>query len=115
MRARQPAVDDLRDALAQIADITRQLNARVTELLTCARGDDEASTVHMAACDLRDVVRSAVDSFRARAELQQLALDPSLPAAPCSVNVDAARLQQQLQILLDNAVRYTPEGGQIRV
>ena len=115
LRARQPAVDDLRDALAQIADITRQLNARVTELLTFARGDDEASTVHMAACDLRDVVRSAVDSFRARAELQQLALDQTLPAAPCSVNVDAARLQQLLQILLDNAVRYTPEGGQIRV
>ena len=115
LRARNPGVDELLEALAQIADTTRQLNARVTELLAFARGEEDAMTLILERCDLRHVVASAVDSLRARAEMQQLQLTQSLPEQPCLVNADPARLQQLVQVLLDNALRYTPPGGRVGV
>lgn len=115
LRARQPGVDELREALEQIAQTTRQLNARVSELLAFARGEEEASALQMLPCDLCVVVSSAVDALRARAEIQQLQLHHCLPEQPCTVQADAARLQQLVQILLDNALRYTPPGGRVCV
>ena len=113
LRARNPAVQELREALGQIADTTRQLNARVTELLAFARGEEDAMALRLERCDLRQAVASAVDSLRARAEVQHLQLTLSLPERPCMVNADADRLQQLFQVLLDNALRYTPAGGEI--
>jgi signal transduction histidine kinase len=115
LRARNPGVDELREALAQIADTTRQLNARVSELLAVARGEEDAMTLSLERCDLRHVVASAVDSLRARAEMQQLQLTQCLPEQPCMVNADPARLRQLVQVLLDNALRYTPPGGRVDV
>ena len=115
LRARNPGVDELREALVQIADTTRQLNARVSELLAFARGEENAMTLILERCDLRQVVASAVDSLRARAEMQQLQLTQCLTEQPSVVNADPARLQQLVQVLLDNAVRYTPPGGRVDV
>lgn len=115
LRARQPQVDELREALEQIAATTRQLNARVTELLTLARGEEEALTLTLAPADLRQAVSRAVDGLRARAEIHQLALSLALPEMACCVNADPPRLQQMVEVLIDNALRYTPAGGRIEV
>ena len=115
LRARNPDVDELREALGQIAETTRQLNARVTELLTFARSEEEAMTPQLVLCDLRHAVTSAVGSLSARAEMQQLVLSHALPDMPCTVNAEPARLQQLVQVLLDNALRYTPASGRVHV
>ena len=113
LRVRNPGVQDLREALAQIANTVRQLNARVSELLAFARGEEDAMALVLERCDLRHVVAGAVDSLRARAEIQQLQLTQRLPDQPCMVNADPARLQQLVLVLLDNALRYTPPGGRV--
>lgn len=114
LRARQPQVEELRDALGQIAETTRQLNARVTELLTLARGEEEDLILPLVPADLRQCVIRAVDGLRARAEIHQLQLSLDVPAVDCSVNADPPRLQQLVEVLIDNALRYTPAGGQVQ-
>jgi signal transduction histidine kinase len=42
-------------------------------------------------------------------------LELGLPAGPCPIVADASRLEQVLANLLDNAVKYSPEGGAIEV
>ncbi|MFM9899377.1 MAG: sensor histidine kinase [Polaromonas sp.] len=115
LRARQPQVEELRDALGQIAETTRQLSARVTELLTFARGEEESLTLPLVPADLRQGVIRAVDGLRARAEIHQLQLGLEVPDTGCSVNADPPRLQQLVEVLIDNALRYTPAGGQVEV
>lgn len=115
LRARQPQVEELRDALGQIAETTRQLSARVTELLTFARGEEEALTLPLVPADLRQGVIRAVDGLRARAEIHQLQLGLEVPDTGCSVKADPPRLQQLVEVLIDNALRYTPAGGQVEV
>ncbi len=65
--------------------------------------------------DLRDVIRGAVDAATGliTAKSHELTLD--LPDHPITVFGDQVRLVQVVANLLNNAAKYTPESGQIRV
>jgi PAS domain S-box-containing protein len=61
---------------------------------------------------LREVVRAAVETFRARADSKGLALDLEIaPDVPAVVLVDPVRLRQILSNLISNAVKFTSMGG----
>lgn len=60
---------------------------------------------------LQDCVLEAIDSCRTAAQAKQLALVPVLPPLPIGIEVDPRRLLQVFVNLLNNAVKYTPEGG----
>ena len=65
--------------------------------------------------DFRDVVHLSVEAMRPLVEQHGHRLFVNMPQAPLPVMADATRLAQALQNLLQNAVRYTPPGGEIRV
>jgi signal transduction histidine kinase len=65
--------------------------------------------------DLTELVRGAVATFRETLRSSDVALDVELPAEPLWVRGDPLRLSQALANLLDNAVKFTPEGGRIAV
>ena len=63
---------------------------------------------------MRDLVASSVERFRDTLdEPYPIRLD--LPTSACIVEADAARIEQILVNLLDNAVKYSPNGGPIDV
>ena len=73
----------------------------------------EKLVIHHVPVDLGAVVRAAVARAQTAATTQQIAfgLDADLPL----VDGDAAQLAQLLWILLDNAIKYSPPGGEISV
>jgi PAS domain S-box-containing protein len=65
--------------------------------------------------ELHTVLESAVDAVRPAAEAKGLRLTVAPGLEPLTLQVDADRLQQALWNLLNNAVKFTPSGGEIRL
>ncbi|MFL6623164.1 MAG: ATP-binding protein [Sulfurifustis sp.] len=87
-------IDDLSDA----ARINRRQLALKTERL-----------------DVRAIVQSAIEASRPLIDASRHALTVTLPEKPLYVEADATRLAQVITNLLNNATKYTPEGGHLCV
>jgi PAS domain S-box-containing protein len=64
---------------------------------------------------VEDLVHGAVEPLRMQAVNKQLALHVELPPGLPGVYVDATLLRQAIANLVDNAIKYTPQGGSVHV
>jgi signal transduction histidine kinase len=103
--------DDRSEAMSYLDREAARLARLVNELLTLARAD-AGQTVERRPVELDEVVLEAVAEMRAVSHGERLAVDA---AEPVAVSGDSSRLKQLVLILLDNALRYTPDDGAIRV
>lgn len=101
----------------RMADIvqrqTRHLTALVGDLLDVSRAASGKIELRRAPADLAAIAREALESFSASDGLARHRLESRLDEAP--VFVDVERVSQVVRNLLENAVRYTPPGGRIRL
>jgi signal transduction histidine kinase/CheY-like chemotaxis protein len=100
------------------ATIERQLTqlVRITDdLLDVARITQNKVSLRRERIDLRSVLQSAVEATRPLLDAQRHALTLDVPQTSIWVEADAARLAQAFSNLLNNAVKFTEPGGQIRV
>ncbi len=98
--------------------ITRQathLARLLDDLLDVARFTRGHIELRTEPVDLRAVIALAVEGQRHRVEGKRQRLAVSVPDEPIVVEGDAARLQQVVGNLLNNASKYSPAGGAIRV
>ena len=112
LRRAQPAETSL-EALDDIEAEVGQLTSLVEDLLLLARSDSGAITLTRLPIDLGDVAAQGAGALAATANDRgvRLSVDPE----PAIVGGDQARLRQLIVILVDNAIRHTPRGGQVRV
>jgi len=87
----------------------------VDDLLDESRVDSGKFRMEHARIDVSAVLQQVVDSWQPAVLLKRQSLTLRLPADGLWVQGDADRLAQVFGNLLDNAVKYTPEGGQIKV
>jgi len=87
----------------------------VDDLLDETRADSGKFRMQHERIDVSGILQQAVDSWQPAAVLKGQALTLRLPEGGLWVQGDAGRLAQVFGNLLDNAVKYTPEGGRIRV
>jgi two-component system OmpR family sensor kinase len=105
--------EDRQLALSRLEQGVRRSTRLVQQLLALARQEPDRLAAPMQSVDLLALVRHAVDDFAQIAPRTGLVLE--LEAEPCSVRGDAEGLRVMVNNLLDNAMRYTPAGGSVRV
>jgi signal transduction histidine kinase len=93
---------------------TDQLIGTFNALLLIAETDAGTTRAAMLALDLREVAADVVELYEPLAEEKHLALT-LIPAAPVVIEGNRSLIAQALANLVDNAIKYTPAGGMIRI
>lgn len=113
MRIGQPLNDQITQrALQAIEQQTERLTRLVSRLLDVARIEGGRLGIKPVTTDLVPLVRAVVESIQIRATSHQIQI--SAPDALMG-QVDPLPLEQVLTNLLDNAVKFSPEGAEIAV
>ncbi|PYO71400.1 MAG: two-component sensor histidine kinase, partial [Gemmatimonadetes bacterium] len=110
--------DTAPETLAALEETLQEVN-RMTELLdsllTLARADEGRAELHREPVDLRQILEEAGETGELLAEHAGVGIDIRLPSEPVVVSVDRSRVRQLALNLIENAVKYTPRGGQVSV
>ncbi len=110
-----PKIDDsVRETLGAVLEETVRLSKIVDQLLTMSRLDAGEAFLEVSRFDFAELVRTTVEYMRLLADEKKLALKVEA-AEKVQVEGDQSRLQQVVVNLLDNAIKYTPEGGSVSV
>ncbi|MCW2925515.1 MAG: hypothetical protein JWM98_2919, partial [Thermoleophilia bacterium] len=105
--------EDRRVFLEYIATETERLTGIVDDLLQVSSIDAGSVEVHVSDVVVGPVVRDAVGRARDRGARRHITIFGD--QQHLSVRADAEKLETVLANLVDNAARFTPEGGEIRV
>ena len=101
--------------VANIATGGQELLGLITDLLDLASVEAGRMELHIAPVNLREAVEAALHEIRPKAEAKGLSLELVVVKALPPVPADPIRLNQILQKLLSNAVKFNPAGGQVTV
>lgn len=104
---------DAIEARALIERQIEQLVRLVDDLLDVSRITRGLITLQKEPTDLRTVLSRAVESSRPLIDSRKHVLEINIPQRPLPVSADIVRLAQVFLNLLNNAAKYTPEGGRI--
>ncbi len=99
---------------------TIERNARsqsqlIDDLLDVSRIITGKLQIDLRPVNLFSMIDAALDAVRPAAEAKEIQFDVDLESATCLVPGDTNRLQQIFWNLLNNAVKFTPQGGWVRI
>jgi signal transduction histidine kinase len=103
-----------REALADCLEEADRVLVMLNTLMDISEAESGAMPLRREPVALADVVSRAVELYRDVAEAKGITLTARV-AAEAMVSADRIRLEQVAANLLDNAVKYTPRGGQVIV
>lgn len=112
--AGQVDADDLERVAAVLHTQTDRLSRLIEDFMLLARLEAQEFTLRPERVDLASHVKEIADGFLARADAAYVRLELDLEDVG-RVVVDPDRIGQICGNLLDNAFRYTPEGGLVRL
>jgi two-component system, OmpR family, sensor histidine kinase CiaH len=107
--------DEYREALGNALLEVRHLARLSQNLLFLVRGESGRITLSFANMDLTRLVGDLARELAPAAADRRLTVATEIPEKPITAFVDADRLQQVFHNVFENAMRYTPAGGSIRV
>jgi len=114
LRRDRPASEYL-EALDEILEEAERTSQVVDSLMLLARSDAGSANIELHDMDARSVVREAAEQGEKLARANSLEFRLVSPDAPVPVEADPESLRRALLILIDNAMKYTPRGGSVRV
>lgn len=112
LRTARDAAETEESRLRLDAGIER-IERLVSQLLTLNRLEPDAAMPASVPIEFDQLVRQQTEALRALADVRRIALDARTTAV--RVVGDGPALESLVRNLIDNALRYTPEGGRVRV
>ncbi|HJT70143.1 MAG TPA: ATP-binding protein [Terriglobales bacterium] len=104
---------EYQDALGEILHESERMSALIENLMVLARADTGTETLHFRKVNLCEIAQRASAQGSTLSAVRQLTWSDKIPDTPVWVNADPDSLARLLLILVDNAVKYTPERGSV--
>ena len=109
---------DVANASAALTAIERSVTKQVRlidDLLDVSRIASGKMRLEVAQVDVRNVLRAALDAAKPAAQAKDIALGEAIVGTDFRLSADANRLEQVFANLLTNAIKFTPQGGEVEV
>lgn len=109
----------LNDNQRKFLNITKQsavrLNVLISDLLDISRIESGRLNLNMGPASLADILQKSAEGLRGPAENKQITLAVTCPSALPEIWGDPMRLQQVVDNLISNAIKFTDRGGRVDV
>lgn len=92
-----------------------RLSTLVNELFELSRLEARQTEPHLEPISLGELVQDVVVKFQPQAKERRISLGASSPPVLAFVEADIGMIERVLSNLIENALRYTPEQGQVQV
>jgi PAS domain S-box-containing protein len=107
----------LRDVMRILVESSDRLIDLVDTLIEVTRVEQGTpwATLHVQTVDVRELALTSLEPLRKIADRKGIVLDLHLPEDGLTVTADGSLLLQVVRKLVDNAVKYSPQGGRVAV
>jgi NtrC-family two-component system sensor histidine kinase KinB len=103
------------DLIQTVDEEMRRLVRLINDLLNFSRYQSGQQKLELRACDVGELLENVRLRFAGQAAEQQVALELDMQLPLPTVQIDRPQMERVFDNLIDNALRYTPAGGSIRL
>ena len=104
----------LREILGDVKSEVKKMSQLVSDLLMVARSDNNALKIKIQKVDLGNLLSQNVRMMTPLAEKKEITLTGE-GFRKVMISCDEQKIKQLVLILVDNAIKYTPNGGNVKV
>jgi len=104
----------LREVIQDLKGEVKKMSKLVSDLLTVARSDNNALKIKIQKLDLGDLLNQNIRMMTPLAEKKNISLS-GVNIQECFIQGDEQKIKQLILILVDNAIKYTTDGGKVTV
>ncbi len=102
----------LRQIIEDVKDEVKKMSKLVSDLLIVARSDNNALKMQWKTFNLGELLKQNVRLMRPLAQKKNILLEAE-NISDAEITADEQKIKQLVLILVDNAIKYTPEGGKV--
>ena len=99
--------------LRLVADESKRLSGLIDDLLALSRLERDDAKPELSTFDINEMLRRAVICRMNDLDAKKIDISCEFEEDQCQVQADSDRIEQVVINLLDNAIKFTPEGGKI--
>lgn len=103
------------NALNIMQRASERLSQLIEDLILFSISEKDRIYLHTEGVDLSDMMVNVIQRGLSKARERNVQFDVSLPSSPVSVDADRDKISWVLMQLVDNALKFTPRGGYVRL
>jgi len=94
---------------------SERLRKLISELFELSTLENQGAQLHFEPFSMSELIQDVTQKFELVAKNKKLQLSTLIPEQPAFVSADIGLIQRVLENLIENAIKYTPQGGQISI